>query len=61
MISLFPLSLDDKGFFVLGSKLGLIALVTFSTHVVVSAFFGFDEGKKVLQKIKSIAYRTIKI
>jgi putative peptidoglycan lipid II flippase len=61
MISIFPLNLDDKGFFVLGSKLGLIALVTFSTHVVISALFGFDEGKKVLQKIKSIAYRTIKI
>ncbi len=61
MISLFPLNLDDKGFFVLGSKLSLIALVTFSTHIVVSAFFGFDEGKKVLQKIKSIVYRTIKI
>jgi putative peptidoglycan lipid II flippase len=61
MISIFPLNLDDRGFFVLGSKLGLIALVTFSTHVVISAFFGFDEGKKVLSKTKSIAYRTIKI
>jgi putative peptidoglycan lipid II flippase len=61
MISLFPLNLDDTGFFVLGGKLGLITLVTFSTHIVVSALYGFEEGKTVLRKIKNFIYRPVKI
>ena len=61
MISLLPLNLDDTGFFVLGGKLALITVVTFSTHVVVSALYGFDEGKLVLRKIKNFIYRPIKI
>ena len=61
MISLFPLNLNDTGFFVLGSKLGIITLVTFGTHVVVSAMYGFDEGKNVLRKIRDFVYRPIKV
>ena len=61
MISLLPLNLDDTGFFVLGGKLGLITIVTFATHVVVSALYGFDEGKTVLRKIKNFIYRPVKI
>lgn len=61
MISLLPLNLDDTGFFVLGGKLGLITLVTFSTHIIVSALYGFDEGKNVLKKIKSFVYRPIRV
>jgi putative peptidoglycan lipid II flippase len=61
MISLLPLNLDDTGFFVLGGKLGLITLVTFSTHIIVSAIYGFDEGKLVLRKIRDFIYRPIKV
>lgn len=61
MISLLPLNLNDTGFFVLGGKLGLITFVTFGTHIVVSAMYGFDEGKNVLRKIKNIVYRPIKV
>jgi putative peptidoglycan lipid II flippase len=61
MISLFPLNLNDTGFFVLGGKLGLITLVVFSTHIIVSSMYGFEEGKMVLRKIKNLVYRPIKI
>jgi putative peptidoglycan lipid II flippase len=61
MISILPLNLNDTGFFVLGGKLGLITLATFSTHIIVSALYGFDEGKSVLRKIKSFVYRPVRI
>ncbi len=61
MISLLPLNLNDTGFFVLGSKLGAITLVTFGTHVFVSSLYGFDEGKAVLRKIRDIIYRPVKV
>jgi putative peptidoglycan lipid II flippase len=61
MISILPLNLSDTGFFVLGGKLGLITLVTFSTHIIVSALYGFEEGKLVLRKIKKFIYRPIKV
>ena len=61
MITLLPLNLNDKGFFVLGAKLGTITAVTFAVHIVVSAFFGFDEGKNILLKAKKIVYKTIRI
>lgn len=61
MISLLPLNLGDTGFFVLGTKLGAITFVTFATHVVVSALYGFEEGKNVLRKIRDFVYRPIKV
>jgi putative peptidoglycan lipid II flippase len=61
MISILPLNLSDTGFFVLGGKLGLITLVTLSTHIIVSAMYGFEEGKLVLRKIKKFIYRPIKV
>jgi hypothetical protein len=61
MISLFPLNLNDTGFFVLGGKLGLITFVTFATHIIVSSIYGFEEGKMILRKIKNFVYRPIKV
>jgi putative peptidoglycan lipid II flippase len=61
MIRLLPLNLDDTGFFLLGSKLGAIIFVTFTTHVLVSALLGFDEGKKVFEKLSALILKPIKI
>ena len=61
MISLLPLNLNDRGFFVLGSKLSAIAFVTLSVHVLVSTVFGFEEGKDVLRKIKKIILKPIRL
>jgi len=61
MITLLPLNLNDKGFFILGAKLGTITAVTFAVHIVVSSFFGFNEGTNVLRKAKKIIYKTVRI
>jgi putative peptidoglycan lipid II flippase len=61
MITLLPLNLNDKGFFILGAKLGTISAVTIAVHIVVSALFGFDEAKSVLLKAKKIIYKTVRI
>ncbi len=61
MVTLLPLNLNDTGFFVLGGKLGLISGVAFSVHVAVSAVFGFKEAQNVIDRIKKIVLRPIKI
>lgn len=61
MITIFPLKIADTGFFLLGGKLAIISLVTISTHVVITAFYGFDEAKSVLRKIRDVVYRPIKV
>jgi peptidoglycan biosynthesis protein MviN/MurJ (putative lipid II flippase) len=61
MINILPLNLNDTGFFLLGSKLGAISLVTFGTHVGVSSLFGFEEAKSALRKIKKLVFSVVRI
>jgi putative peptidoglycan lipid II flippase len=61
MVNILPLNLNDTGFFLLGSKLGAISLVTLSVHVGMSSVFGFEESKIAINKVKSIILRPIKI
>jgi peptidoglycan biosynthesis protein MviN/MurJ (putative lipid II flippase) len=61
MLSIFPLSLSDTGFFLLGGKLAAISGVTFGVHVLVSALFGFQEAINLLRKIKDFVYMPIKL
>lgn len=61
MISLFPLNLSDTGIVTLGSKLGLIALVTFLVHLGVSSLFGLEEANNVLSKAKQLVMRPVKL
>ncbi len=61
MISLYPLGINDKGIFELGSKLLLIAGVTFSVHVSVSALFGLDEVKPLFNRLRKIILKPIKL
>ena len=61
MVKLLPLNLNDTGFFILGSKLGLIASVSLIVHVFVSLLFGFKEARTTLQKISSVVLKPIKI
>jgi putative peptidoglycan lipid II flippase len=55
MVSLFPLNIADTGFITLGTKLGLISIVTFTVHVTVSSLFGLEEAQPVWAKLRSIA------
>jgi putative peptidoglycan lipid II flippase len=61
MISLYPLGINDKGIFELGSKLLLIAGVTFSVHIAVSALFGLDEVKPLFKRLRKIILKPIKL
>lgn len=61
MVTLLPLNLNDTGFFLLGSKLGAISIVTLGVHVGMSMIFGFEEARTTLQKIKNIILKPIKI
>ncbi len=61
MITLLPLNLSDTGFFLLGGKLAAISAVTIATHIVVTAFYGFDEAKTFLRKLRDFIYRPVKI
>jgi putative peptidoglycan lipid II flippase len=61
MISLYPLGALDRGFFTLGSKLFLIAGVTFAVHLGVSIIFGLDEAKPVVARIKALILKPTKI
>jgi putative peptidoglycan lipid II flippase len=60
MISIYPLEIKDKGFFVLGSKVALIALVTLAVHIGVSSLFDLDEVKPVLSRLKRLVIRPVK-
>lgn len=60
-VSFLPLNIDDKGIVELGSKLIIIASVTFLTHLTVSFIFGLDQAKIVVAKAKEIILKPIKI
>lgn len=61
MISLFPLGIDDRGFFVLGGKLLLITAVTMSVHIALSSLFGLEEVRPFFNRVKQIALKPIKL
>jgi putative peptidoglycan lipid II flippase len=61
MISLYPLGLNDRGIFTLGSKLLFIAGVTFGVHVTVSALFGLEEARPIFSRLRKIILKPIKI
>jgi putative peptidoglycan lipid II flippase len=60
MISLYPLGLEDKGIVALGSKLVVITLVIFSVHISVSALFGLEEVRPLLNRLSKIILKPIK-
>ena len=61
MITLYPLQIGDTGLFTLGSKLLLIAFVSFSVHIGVSALFGLDEVKPIFRRARRIILKPIRI
>lgn len=61
MISLYPLGALDRGFITLGSKLALIAAVTFGIHMFVSALFGLEEVRPITAKLRNLIVKPVKI
>lgn len=61
MIGLFPLQVSDRGFFLLGVKLGLISLVTFLVHLGISLVFGLEEAGPVIDRTKQFILKPIRM
>ncbi len=61
MVSIYPLTARDRGIITLGSKLFIIAGVTFGVHVAVSAIFGLEEVGPVFRRIKQIAMKRLSV
>jgi putative peptidoglycan lipid II flippase len=61
MISLYPLGKFDQGIVTLGTKLGLISLVVFATHIAVSELFGLAEAQAVVNRLRRFIFRPIRI
>ena len=61
MISLYPLGINDRGIFTLGSKLLFIAGVTFGVHVAISALFGLEEARPIFDRLRKIVLKPLKI
>lgn len=61
MLSIYPFSLNDRGFITLGTKLFLISAVIVGTHVAVSSLFGLEEVQPVVRRMKKIMLRPLKV
>jgi putative peptidoglycan lipid II flippase len=61
MLALYPLTLDDRGFVTLGTKLALISIVILGTHVAVSSLFGLEEVRPILRRLRKIILKPIKV
>lgn len=61
MVSLVPLNASDKGFMTLATKLFFIVAPALLVHVGVSALFGLEEASIVVNKLRRIIFRPIKI
>ena len=61
MIQFIPLGVSDKGFVTLGSKLIAISGVTLTVYIVVSLLIGLDEPKPILNRIKRIILKPVKV
>jgi putative peptidoglycan lipid II flippase len=59
--AILPLGAEDRGIFTLGTKLMIIALVTFSVHIIISGLFGLDESRPTLMAIKRLALKPIRV
>jgi putative peptidoglycan lipid II flippase len=61
MVSIFPLQISNRGFFALGSRVAIIALVTIAVHFGVSSIFDLDEVRPVYTRLKRIMSRPLNL
>ncbi len=59
-VSWLPLGADDRGLITLGTKLALITLAIFVTHISISGLFGLEEVRPIFAWIKRIVMRPIR-
>ncbi len=61
MISLLPLKLTDRGLVTLGAKFCSIAFVTFAVHFAISWLFGLEEVNPIIEKVRKIVLKPVRI
>ncbi len=61
MISFFPLTIGDTGAITLGGKLLAISSVTMAIYVTISAIFGLEEGRIVIDRLKRFILKPVKV
>jgi putative peptidoglycan lipid II flippase len=61
MVQLVPLAVNDRGFIKLSAKLLAIIIPTLALHIWLSAIFGLEEVRPVLNKLKAIALKPVRI
>jgi hypothetical protein len=61
VVSFLPLSINEKGLVILGSKLAAIAGTIFIVHLSISGLFGLEEAKAIFERIKRIILKPIKL
>jgi len=59
-VQLYPLGKFDQGILTLGSKLAIITLVVFVTHIAISALFGLAEARIALNRLRRFIFRPIR-
>ncbi len=61
MLSILPLSSSDRGFFLLSTKLLAIVTPTILIYVIMSLLFDLDEAKTVVNKLKRMILRPVRL
>ncbi len=59
MVKLLPLEKGERGFFTLGTRLGLIIGVTLLVHIGVSLLFGLDEPLPFVRKVRKLILKPV--
>lgn len=61
MVGIFPLLAGDRGFVTLSTKILAIIIPTLVVHVTISSMLGLEEAKPVVNKLKRIVLKPVKI
>ncbi len=61
MVTLIPLSLADRGVIKLGTKLLAIIIPTIALHIWLSALFGLEEVRPVIDKLRRLVLKPVRI
>ncbi|HET6863809.1 MAG TPA: lipid II flippase MurJ, partial [Candidatus Saccharimonadales bacterium] len=61
MVELIPLSVSDRGFIKLATKLLAIVIPTLFLHIWLSALFGLEEVRPVINKLKALVLKPVRI
>jgi len=61
MVTLVPLGSTDRGFIKLSAKLLSIIIPTLVLHIWLSALFGLEEVRPVIDKLRKLVLKPVQI